>query len=82
MHKWQEEFATAARLDHEEMMTALSEVKSTQVMSHDLLQNKVEENSAILRGMMGMMQDVCINHYDCAVLKSRKSAHGRKQKNR
>jgi hypothetical protein len=54
------------------MIAALSEVKSTQAMSHDLLQSKVEENGEILREMMGMMQDVCIDHRcDCAVLTPR-----------
>jgi len=61
IHKWQEDFATTARLDHEEMMAAVSEVKSTQAIPLDLMQSKMEENNEMIRRVMSMMQDVCID---------------------
>jgi hypothetical protein len=52
IHAWQEEFATNAELDHQEVIAQLSDIHESQ----SLIQNKVDNNSVTLAQMMALLQ--------------------------
>lgn len=54
IHAWQEEFATNASMDRQEVIAQLSDIQESQGM----IQNKVDNNTATLLQMMALLQTV------------------------
>ena len=77
LHTLQEEFVTAAKHDHVEVMECLSAMKDSQTTASDLLHNKVDATQEAVLQLMSMMQDVrSPSHHHGTQLTIVDTAHG------
>lgn len=74
IHRWQEEFRVNAQRDHAELLEQLSDIQEGQNITHAVL----EEQSAEMKRMMGMMQKVCDSHFCMKIANCLHSVDGRK----